>query len=66
MLANDSGVGMNEPPIINAFSASSELSARQTDIIDTSVNDIIEAPANSKIVRQRRIRWSSAAATPVR
>src|SRR5277367_3502009 len=68
------GVGWKVPPIINAFKVSSRLSARETgpDIIDVRASNIMEATANSAIIRERptscRIRrrpWYPVVGAPV-
>jgi hypothetical protein len=60
------GVGMVVPPIISVFSASSGLSAREigTENIDISANNIIEAPANSAMLKERQTCRLSPTATP--
>ena len=46
------GVGVAVPPIINAFSGSSGLSARETGA-DTHATNTIEAPASSAMTTCR-------------
>ena len=49
---NSLGVGAIVPPIINAFNASSWLSAREIGT-DTHATNTIEAPASSAMIRER-------------
>jgi hypothetical protein len=63
---NSLGVGIPEPPIINAVNASSGLSAREigTENIDAHASNTIEAPANSAMVKERQTCRLSPTATP--
>jgi hypothetical protein len=59
---NSLGVGAVVPPIINAFSVSSGLSARETGA-DISASNI-EAPASSAMIRERPTCRLSPTTTP--
>jgi hypothetical protein len=50
---NSLGVGIPEPPIINAVNASSGSSAREVgaQIIDISAKNVVETAANSAMIR---------------